>query len=235
MPTSYVRANHSWISFKYCTISINSAGLRDRDGPAEFFGSALGQTAHDRAKISARPHLMLICAIHLLDWAIMKLRIHIRNVGTLPATMLSSESCRYVHPLLAIPITVQAEIFPDKSLSVLAFLEFPFPTISVTVARQNTSEFFSRNYPNIEATKDIQNVPIPSAQTLTDLVATCTPAALSGMTSIKCLHVPSGSKKMLPIWAITYWAEVLSCVQQLVRPGSRLKSSCGDRGSCGHT
>jgi hypothetical protein len=44
-------------------------------------------------------------------------------------TMLSPTLC-YIHPLPAMSVGIQAEAFPDTTLSVLDFLQFPLPVIS---------------------------------------------------------------------------------------------------------
>jgi hypothetical protein len=40
-----------------------------------------------------------------------------------------SPTLRYIHPLLQIPTEAKEEAFPDVSLSVLDFLQFPLPSV----------------------------------------------------------------------------------------------------------
>lgn len=123
--------------------------------------------------------------------------------------MLSPTLC-YIHPLLEIPTEVQEKAFPDASLSVLDFLQFPLPVISASALKQNSSNFFSNNPSTIHDIKTIQKIPIPPAKTINDLVVACKAALLSGTRSVKCCHTPSASQQNLPVWVIPYWAEILA-------------------------
>ena len=122
--------------------------------------------------------------------------------------MLNSAT-HYIHPTLEIPAEIQSEVFPDVSLSVLDFLQFPLPIVSGTATRHKPSDFFSKDQPNTQNIKAIQKIPIPPAKTVTELVVLCKTAVLSGTHSLKCLHVPSASAERFPVWIIPYWAEVL--------------------------
>ena len=122
--------------------------------------------------------------------------------------MLSS-SFRYIHPLLAISDDVQRKIFPDMSLSVLAFLQFPIPNISGAASQHDALKFFSNREPNMKDIEEIQKVPVPPDKTVAELITACKTAITSGTMSIKCLHVPSGTGRYLPMWIIAYWVEVL--------------------------
>lgn len=102
-----------------------------------------------------------------------------------------SPTFRYVHPLFEIPADVQSKIFPDASLSVLEFLQFPIPIISAAATRQETSKFFSKHDPNIQAIEDIQKIPVPPVKVVTELVDACKKAVLSGAKSVSCAHTPS--------------------------------------------
>jgi hypothetical protein len=120
-----------------------------------------------------------------------------------------SPTLRYIHPSLEIPANVQAEAFPDATLSVLDFLQFSLPIISGAASRHNASEFFSNEQPTTQDIKTIQKIPIPPANTLALLVTGCKAAVLSGARSVKCPHAPSASAQSLPMWIIPYWAEIL--------------------------
>ena len=120
-----------------------------------------------------------------------------------------SPTFRYIHPSLEIPAEVQAQILPDASLSVLDFLQFPLPIISGAATCHKPSDFFSSHTPTIHDIQVIKLIPIPPAKTVTDIVAVCKGAIMSGTRSVKCPHAPSASKEKLPVWVILYWAEVL--------------------------
>ena len=81
-----------------------------------------------------------------------------------------SPAFRYIHPLLEIPVEVQATILPDASLSVLDFLQFPLPVISGAAPRHRPSEFFSNHKPTVQDLQAIRNIPVPPAKTVTDIV-----------------------------------------------------------------
>jgi hypothetical protein len=120
-----------------------------------------------------------------------------------------SPTFRYIHPLLEIPVEVQAQVLPDAFLSVLDFLQFPLPIISGAAPRHKPSVFFSNRAPTTEDIQVIQKIPVPAAKTVTDIVAACKAAIVSGACSLKCPHVPSVSGERLPMWVIPYWAEIL--------------------------
>jgi hypothetical protein len=120
-----------------------------------------------------------------------------------------SPTFRYIHPLLEIPVEVQATVLPDASLSVLDFLQFPLPVISGAAPRQKASEFFSNHEPTVQDIQTIRRIPVPPAKTVTDIVAACKAAIATGSRSMTCPHVPSASGELVPIWIIPYWAEVL--------------------------
>jgi hypothetical protein len=83
--------------------------------------------------------------------------------------MLNSAT-RYIHPTLEIPAEIQSEVFPDVSLSVLDFLQFPLPIVSGTATRHKPSDFFSKDQPNTQNIKAIQKIPDPPAKTVAELV-----------------------------------------------------------------
>ena len=120
-----------------------------------------------------------------------------------------SPTFRYIHPSLEIPAEVQAQILPDASLSVLDYLQFPLPIISGAAPRQKPFDFFSSHAPTTHNIQVIKMMPVPPAKTVTDIIAVCKAAIMSGTRSVKCPHVPSASKEKLPVWVILYWAEVL--------------------------
>jgi hypothetical protein len=120
-----------------------------------------------------------------------------------------SPTLRYIHPSLGIPADVQAVAFPDATLSVLDFLQFPLPIISGATSCHKTSEFFSTEWPTAQDIKTIQKIPIPLANTVVLLVTGCKAAVLSRVRSVKCPHAPSASAQSLPMWVILYWAEIL--------------------------
>ena len=120
-----------------------------------------------------------------------------------------SPTIRYIHPLLEIPPEVQATILPDASLSVLDFLQFPLRIISGTAPHQMAAEFFSNHEPTTQDIQTIRRIPVPPAKTVADIVAACKVAITAGACSVKCPHVPSALGKMVPMWIILYWAEVL--------------------------
>ena len=117
-----------------------------------------------------------------------------------------SWSFHYINPLLEIPAHTQKKLFPAALISVLGFLKFPLPNISGAALQQKASTFFSPDDPNRH---DISNIPIPAAKIVAGLVEACTTVFPLENKSIKCSHLPSGSGQNLPVWIITYWAEVL--------------------------
>jgi len=58
-------------------------------------------------------------------------------------TIMLSSTLRYIHPSLAMPDDIQAEAFPDATLSVLDFLQFPLPIVSGAASQHKASDFFS--------------------------------------------------------------------------------------------
>jgi hypothetical protein len=115
-----------------------------------------------------------------------------------------SPTLRYIHPLLEIPAGIQAQAFPDVSLSVLDFLQFPLPVISGTAPRHKPSEFFSSDPPTMDDIRVIQKIPIPPVKIVRELTATCKAALASGTKSVKCQHSPSASGHNLLVWVIPY-------------------------------
>ena len=92
-----------------------------------------------------------------------------------------SLTLRYIPPSLEIPADVQTVAFPDATLSVLDFLQFPLPIISGAALHHKTSEFFSNERPTAQDIKTIQKIPIPPANTVVLLVTGCKAAVLSGV------------------------------------------------------
>jgi hypothetical protein len=84
-----------------------------------------------------------------------------------------SPTLRYIHPLLQIPTQAKEEAFPDVSLLVLDFLQFPLPIVSGMAPQHKPLDFFSSDSPTIHDIKIIQKIPIPPAKTIEELVAAC--------------------------------------------------------------
>ena len=122
--------------------------------------------------------------------------------------MLSS-GVRYIHPLFEIPADAQRRILPDETLSILEFLQFLLPNISGAAPQQRASAFWSHHEPNVRGIEEIRKILLPPAETLAELVKAGKTAVSSSTKSIRCPHMPSGSGRNLPMWIITYWAEVL--------------------------
>ena len=55
----------------------------------------------------------------------------------------------------------------------------------------------------------IRRIPVLLAKTVVNIVAACKAMIMTGAHSVKCLHVPSALGKLVPVWIIPYWAEVL--------------------------
>ena len=77
------------------------------------------------------------------------------------------------------------------------------------------SEFFSNHEPTAQDIQTIRRIPVPPAKTVADIVAKA--AVTTGACSVKCLHVPSGWGKRVPMWIIIFWAEVLQLRGHSVR------------------
>ena len=132
-----------------------------------------------------------------------------------------SPTLRYIHLLLEIPPQIQKQIFPDTSLSVLDFLKFPLPIISGAASQHTTAQFFSNHKPTTEDVKVIQKIPILPAKNVAELVVACKAAVILGTQLVKCQHAPSASRQNLPVWVITYWAEVLELRSTFHKPWLR--------------
>jgi hypothetical protein len=113
---------------------------------------------------------------------------------------------RYIHPSLCIPSPVAIELLPNASLSVLEFLEFRLPVISLSKILA-PAKFFSKLNPTITHTDILRGIAVPSDETLADLGAACRAAIPSGIALIQCPHITTNPEKRLPLWVILYWTE----------------------------
>jgi hypothetical protein len=114
------------------------------------------------------------------------------------------------HPGFEIPKDIAAKLFPDQRISILKFLQHPFPIISTgTLVDISVAAFFSKAEPDVVSSPDqIVKIPTPSIETITALGKACK-SEDTDFRSIVCPHTPSGARKHLPIWIITYWIEVV--------------------------
>jgi hypothetical protein len=101
-------------------------------------------------------------------------------------------------------------LLPSPHLSVLQFLQFPLPGITKLKTKHGASAFFSQKKPTMDDLSIISKIPIPSKDVLEALHTAHEDAITNGATSIDCPHVGMHPTPRLPLWTITYWAEVLS-------------------------
>jgi hypothetical protein len=115
----------------------------------------------------------------------------------------------FTHPSLQIPNAARQILLPKPHLSVLQFLEFPLPGTAVQT-KHGTSAFFSRQDPTIGDLSLLSKIVIPSKEVVEALLTASTDAFTNGAKSVDCPHVVVHPTPRLPLWTITYWAEVLS-------------------------
>ncbi|KAG1730654.1 uncharacterized protein EDB91DRAFT_1006336, partial [Suillus paluster] len=133
---------------------------------------------------------------------------------------------------LQLPSTAITELLPDPSLSIIAFLKFPLPVISKIDCNISVEAYFSHDQPNVEDLNKIKSIPLPPSSLLEKLLDQGLRAALEQQkVSVQCPHTPIDSKTCLPLWVITYWAEVLhlrrNCCQHWIEAEHILESrSC---------
>jgi hypothetical protein len=128
-----------------------------------------------------------------------------------------SPTFQYIHPAFEIPMAFQATLFPNASLSVLEFLQFPLSVISGAAPQHDAT---------VEDINIIQTITIPLAAIIDDLVAASKQAVISRSKSVKCLHSPSASSYHFPMWIITYWVEVLKLHITSWKAWLKLKNFC---------
>ena len=122
------------------------------------------------------------------------------------STTKSVADLLYIHPSLCIPSPAVNYPLPDASLSVLEFLKFKLPVISLSKVLA-PAKFFSKFKPTITQTDLLRGIAMPSEETLAALGAACKSAVKSGTALVLCPHVPTPSEKHLPVWVIPYWTE----------------------------
>jgi len=136
-----------------------------------------------------------------------------------------SLTSHFLHPLLEPPHEVLQQLFPDNGLSVLNFINFPFPTISYTKISFMPVQFFSMDQPTITDIGKLCVVPMgPSPSVVKTLMEQCLSFLQRGVKSLTCPHTPDcPGTYYLPIWTLSYWCEVVELqhkhlVPWLVRP-----------------
>jgi len=113
------------------------------------------------------------------------------------------------HLLLQIPDDAQQILLPNPHLSILQFLDFPLPGITVQT-KHGASAFFSQQDPTTSNLSLLSKILIPNREVVKALHAVSEDAFANGAKSIDCLHVVMHPTPRLPLWTIAYWAEVLS-------------------------
>ena len=103
-----------------------------------------------------------------------------------------------------IPSEIQAEILPDKNLSVIDFLKFPLPAVSRSPIT-NLHAYLSPLSPTITSTNEIKNIPTPPPTVLDKLIQS--PDVASSQ-SVLCPHAFGLTGERLPIWILDYWNQV---------------------------
>ena len=119
-------------------------------------------------------------------------------------------------------------LFPNPTLSVTQFLQFPLPIISQSSAIHLPSEFFSHHAPTTDDVSLISKIPVPSVPTVKELQQACKSAASSGNTSVICPHAPLASGKRVPLWIITYWTEIIN-LREMREPWVRAEAALRKR------
>jgi hypothetical protein len=118
---------------------------------------------------------------------------------------------RFIHPSFEIPPSIQTQILPNPTCSVLEFLDFPLPIISAASTTHAALAFFSTEKPTTDDVKIIQGIPVPLPTTVAELSHECKSAVHSGNQSVCCVHISGlATRKRLPLWVIPYWAEVIN-------------------------
>src|ERR1700728_10241 len=123
---------------------------------------------------------------------------------------LSSKFLRFIHPALDIPPNLERVLFPNSTLSVAQFLQFPLPPISTSSTVHLPAAFFSRHGPTVDDVGLISKIPVPTAETVKELHLACKSAVSMGNMSVVCPHTALASEKRVPLWIITYWTEVIN-------------------------
>jgi hypothetical protein len=113
-----------------------------------------------------------------------------------------------IHLSLQIPAAAQQVLLPKPHLSVLQFLQFPLPGITLRTEHK-AAAFFSSREPTTDDLLHLSKIPTPSAEVVEALHTTCKDAITNGATSIECHHIMHPTPR-LPLWIITYWTEVIS-------------------------
>jgi hypothetical protein len=111
------------------------------------------------------------------------------------------------HPLVQIPDATQQILLPEPHLSILHFLEFPLPGITLKT-KHRASAFFSEKDPTTNNLSLLSKIPMPSREVLETLHTTCEDAITNGAASVDCSHVVMHPTLRLPLWIITYWTKV---------------------------
>jgi hypothetical protein len=122
----------------------------------------------------------------------------------------SDSFIRYIHPSLEIPSAAQKILFPNPSLSILQFLQFPLPIISAPSTEHAAASFFDNEAPTTYDISLISKIPTPHPTVVTELARVCKAAITSGSSSVSCPHAALAPTNRLPLWILTYWTEVIS-------------------------
>lgn len=126
------------------------------------------------------------------------------------STQLEKEGLRYVYPALEIPTAVQKAILPNPALSVLQLVAFPLPLITQGEAVDPVDTFFSHREPTLTDPSIIANIPLPPIATVTAVLEASKDLGGLNFKSVSCPHTGASSESTVPLWIITFWAEVLS-------------------------
>ena len=123
---------------------------------------------------------------------------------------LQQDSLCYVNPGLEIPPAIQKAVLPNPTLSVLQFIAFPLPIITLGEAVNPVDTFFSHREPSLMNLSIIATVPLPPITTVMALLEASKGLRDLTFWSVSCPHTGASLESTLPLWVITFWAEVLS-------------------------
>ena len=99
----------------------------------------------------------------------------------------NSHNSEYLKGGMNIPSEIQAEILPDKNLSVIDFLKFPLPAVSRSPIT-NLHAYLSPLSPTITSTNEIKNILPTPPPTVLDKLIQSPDVASSLAQSVLCPH-----------------------------------------------
>ncbi|KAG1898062.1 uncharacterized protein F5891DRAFT_1240510 [Suillus fuscotomentosus] len=132
--------------------------------------------------------------------------------------MNNTKNLRYLHPLLEPPKEAFSLLLPHEKLSVLDLLAFKIPVVVATKNDIPATVFFSMDQPSLLDITLLQDLPVPSSETLQDLAELSVSLLDNGARSLQCAHFAEDLGTKLPCWVLTYWCEVMTLRTKYLEP-----------------